>query len=136
MKAWRIEAMSHQPIQFGEGHAGEHAGGTWDPSLRPVGVDLVKDRALTVTWSDGRVSVYPVVYLRKQSPSAEAQAMREAQSGNPLNVLPASVAASLGKPLVAEGAELVGNYALRVRFSDGHDSGIYSWRYLREIDPG
>ena len=32
-------------------------------------------------------------------------------------------------------AELVGNYALRVFFSDGHDTGIYSWSYLLSIDP-
>ena len=37
--------------------------------------------------------------------------------------------------LTVESAELVGNYALRLRFSDGHDTGIYSWQYLREIDP-
>jgi DUF971 family protein len=30
---------------------------------------------------------------------------------------------------------MVGNYAIRIRFSDGHDTGIYSWAYLREIDP-
>ena len=33
------------------------------------------------------------------------------------------------------GAELVGNYAVRITFSDGHDTGIFSWQYLREIDP-
>jgi hypothetical protein len=32
-------------------------------------------------------------------------------------------------------AALVGNYALKIRFSDGHDTGIYSWAYLRRIDP-
>jgi len=29
--------------------------------------------------------------------------------------------------------EAVGHYALRIRFSDGHDTGIYTWRYLREL---
>jgi DUF971 family protein len=29
----------------------------------------------------------------------------------------------------------VGNYAIRIRFSDGHDTGLYSWDYLRRIDP-
>lgn len=52
---------------------------------------------------------------------------------NPLAVLPASLANH--GPATAVGAELVGNYALRIRFSDGHDTGIYSWQYLREIDP-
>jgi DUF971 family protein len=37
--------------------------------------------------------------------------------------------------LTALDAELVGNYAIRIRFSDGHSTGIYSWRYLRSIDP-
>ena len=36
---------------------------------------------------------------------------------------------------IAESAELVGNYAIKIRFSDGHDTGLYSWTYLREIDP-
>ena len=39
-------------------------------------------------------------------------------------------------PLRALDAELVGNYAIRIRFSDGHDTGLYSWEYLRRIDPG
>jgi DUF971 family protein len=30
---------------------------------------------------------------------------------------------------------MVGNYAIRISFSDGHSSGIYTWAYLREIDP-
>jgi hypothetical protein len=53
---------------------------------------------------------------------------------NPLTVLPTSKTGDTG-PLVATSAELVGNYAIRIRFSDGHDTGIYSWAYLREIDP-
>jgi len=32
-------------------------------------------------------------------------------------------------------AELVGNYAMKIEWSDGHDSGIYSFQYLRELDP-
>jgi DUF971 family protein len=102
--------------------------------LRPVHLDLDRDRALTVRWSDGRVSIYPVRYLRKMSPSAEARQLREALARNPLTVLPSSESAG-GEALRAVAVELVGNYAVRVRFSDGHDTGIYSWAYLREIDP-
>ena len=103
----------------------------------PRALDLVKDRALTVTWSDGRVSVYPVGYLRRMSPSAEMNVLREEMAKNPLTVLPASAGGGAQSgPLTAESAELVGNYAVRLRFSDGHDTGIFSWRYLREIDPG
>jgi DUF971 family protein len=102
--------------------------------VHPVHLDLKRDTALTVRWSDGTTSVYPIAYLRRMSPSADARQLREEMARNPLTVLPASAGRSSG-PLTAEGAEMVGNYALRVRFSDGHDTGIYSWSYLREIDP-
>ncbi|MBY0260719.1 MAG: DUF971 domain-containing protein, partial [Phycisphaerales bacterium] len=63
----------------------------------------------------------------------------EEQSKNPLAVLPPSAVRAMGTPgsgpLVAVSAEMVGNYALKIVFSDGHDTGIYSWGYLREIDP-
>lgn len=98
----------------------------------PRKLDLKKDRGLTVEWADGTTSYYSVAYLRKMSPSAEMRQLREQIAANPLTVLPSS---SHSGPLVAESAELVGGYALRVRFSDGHDTGIYSWAYLREIDP-
>jgi len=96
-------------------------------------MDLKKDRGLTIEWSDGSTSYYSIAYLRKMSPSAEARQLREEMAGNPLAILPSS--GGRGGPLTAEGAEMVGNYAVRIRFSDGHDTGIYSWGYLREIDP-
>ncbi|MCC6682934.1 MAG: DUF971 domain-containing protein [Phycisphaeraceae bacterium] len=101
--------------------------------LTPRKIDLKKDKALTITWSDGSVSVYPIAYLRRMSPSADARELRDQMAHNPLTVLPAS--AAQGGAIVAESAELVGRYALRIRFSDGHDTGIYSWSYLQEIAP-
>ena len=101
--------------------------------IRPKHLDLDRQRALTVHWSDGRISIYPIEYLRKMSPSAEAKQLREEMAQNPLTVLPASPAAD--EPLSAEHIELVGTYAARIIFSDGHDTGIYSWQYLRSIDP-
>ncbi len=99
----------------------------------PISIDLKKDEALTIEWDDGSVSRYPIAYLRKNSPSADARALRDEMKKNPLTVLPSS--SSLDRPLAAESAELVGNYAIRIRFNDGHDTGIYSWAYLRQIDP-
>ncbi len=103
------------------------------PEPAPAQLDLKKDKGLTVEWADGTTSYYTIPYLRKYSPSADARQTRREQASNPLTVLPAS-AARTGE-IVALDAELVGNYALRIRFSDGHDTGIYSWSYLRSIDP-
>lgn len=102
-------------------------------AITPVHLDLKRDEALTVRWSDGRVSVYPVAYLRRMSPSADAIEMREALANNPLAVLPATGG---GGSLRAERIEPVGRYAVRLVFSDGHHTGLYSWAYLRQIDPG
>jgi DUF971 family protein len=101
----------------------------------PKKLDLKLDRGLTVEWSDGATSYYSIAYLRRMSPSAEMRQLREEQAKNPLTVLPAKAARAMEGPLVAVDAEMVGNYAIRIRFSDGHDTGIYSWGYLREIDP-
>lgn len=99
----------------------------------PLHLDLKRSEALTIHWSDGRVSVYPVAYLRRMSPSADAIQQRDALAANPLTVLPSSSGAG---PLRAERLEPVGRYAVRIVFSDGHATGLYTWSYLREIDPG
>lgn len=99
----------------------------------PRKLDLKKDRGLTVEWADGTTSYYSIAYLRRMSPSAEQRELRREMASNPLTILPSS--AGRGGPLTALSAEMVGNYAIKIRFSDGHDTGIYSWAYLREIDP-
>ena len=103
------------------------------PLTPPTHIDLKKDRGLTIEWPEGTSSFYSITYLRRMSPSAEQRQLREDMEKNPLTVLP-TPAPDAG-PLVAVGAELVGQYAIRIRFSDGHDTGIFSWSYLREIDP-
>ena len=100
----------------------------------PEHLDLKKDTGLTIRWSDGRESFYPIAYLRRMSPSAEMRELRKSQKTNPLTVLPSAPSAD-GGSIAAIDAQMVGNYALKIVFSDGHDTGIYSWAYLREIDP-
>lgn len=100
-------------------------------AITPVHLDLKRDEALTIHWSDGRVSVYPVAYLRRLSPSADAVQTRADLESNPLTVLKPTGAG----PLKAERLEPVGRYAVRIVFSDGHHTGIYTWTYLRQIDP-
>jgi DUF971 family protein len=99
---------------------------------RPVHLDLARDRGLTIRWEDGVAHMLPITTLRRHSPSADQRELRAEMARNPLTVLPASRGASQG-PLRADAVEPVGHYALRIRFSDGHDTGIYTWRYLREL---
>ena len=97
---------------------------------KPIHLDLRKEEGLTIHWSDGTRSAYPVDYLRRMSPSAEARQLREQIAQNPLTVLPAGASV---ENLTALDAELGGNYAVRIRFSDGHDTGIFQLTLLGQL---
>jgi DUF971 family protein len=82
--------------------------------------------ALMLTYSNGQEYTLPAEYLRVYSPSAEVRGHGE---GNET--------LQFGKRLVTINAlEKAGNYALQIVFSDGHDSGIYSWDYLQALAEG
>lgn len=104
-----------------------------EKNLTPKQLDLKRDHALTITWSDDSVSVFPIGYLRKMSPSAEMKELRDEMASNPLTVLPDKMGTHQG-PLTVTDAEMVGNYAIKLTFSDGHKTGIFSWTYLQSID--
>jgi DUF971 family protein len=80
-------------------------------------------RLLTVSFADGRTFDLPFEYLRTHSPSAEVKGHGPGQE-----------TLVLGKSGVGvKAVEQVGQYAVRIVFDDGHDSGLFSWRYLREL---
>lgn len=79
-----------------------------------------QSRVLEISFSDGASFRIPFELMRVYSPSAEV-----AGHG------PGQETLQTGKRLVdLTGLEPVGNYAVQPRFSDGHDTGIYSWDYL------
>ncbi len=82
-----------------------------------------KSRILEIAFADGSRFELPCEYLRVYSPSAEVRGHGPGQE-----VL------QVGKKNVEiTGIEPVGTYAVALQFSDGHDSGIYSWDYLYEL---
>ncbi|HEY2584628.1 MAG TPA: DUF971 domain-containing protein [Tepidisphaeraceae bacterium] len=103
------------------------------PQTTPTRLNLKKDEKLEIDWQDGHRSVYKISYLRSMCPCAQCKALKEEQRQRKslLRILPGNYS----KPLAATNAELVGNYALRIDWSDQHGSGIYSFEYLREISP-
>ena len=93
---------------------------------RPWPVELRLNRQktqLTVEYDSGERFVLPAEYLRVESPSAEVQGHGAGQKQ-----------IVIGKEDVTIlGLEPVGNYAVRIRFDDGHDTGLFSWDYLHEL---
>ena len=87
--------------------------------------DVVFADDLTVEWRDGVVSHYPFFALRDACPCAECIDELSGQK-----VLDPS---TIQKDIYIRSADYVGRYALRFDWSDGHNSGIYSFRFLREL---
>jgi DUF971 family protein len=80
-------------------------------------------RVVAVTFADGSHFELPFEYLRVHSPSAEVKGHGPGQE-----VL------VLGKQQVGISAvEPVGQYAVKLVFDDGHDTGLYTWKYLHEL---
>lgn len=88
----------------------------------PTDIKLHKaSKTLTLTYASGEEFTLPAEFLRVHSPSAEVQGH--------------------GKPVLQFGKlnvglsklEPAGNYALKLTFDDGHDSGLFTWEYLYEL---
>lgn len=90
----------------------------------PTAIKLrTKSRVLEMGFDDGAKFELPFEYLRVYSPSAEVRGHGPGQE-----------TLQLGKHEVAiKALEPVGNYALRLVFDDGHDTGLYTWAYLHEL---
>ena len=94
------------------------------PDPQPTEIKLRrKSRVVEVNFDDGRRFELPFEYLRVYSPSAEVRGHGPGQE-----------TLQLGKHTVGiRAVEPVGRYAVRLVFDDGHDTGIYTWKYLLEL---
>ncbi|MHB1299890.1 MAG: gamma-butyrobetaine hydroxylase family protein [Burkholderiales bacterium] len=81
-----------------------------------------KSRLLEIAFSDGKTFSFPFEFLRVHSPSAEVRGHGPGQE----------VLQTGKKDVDIENIEPVGRYALQITFSDGHDTGIYSWDLLHD----
>ena len=82
-----------------------------------------KTRTLELQYSDGQNAVLSAELLRVFSPSAEVRGHSEDQR----------VLQTGKKQVKIQSVDPIGNYAIRIEFDDGHDTGIYSWGYLKEL---
>ena len=95
-----------------------------DKRAWPTEIRLHKDRkGLTVRFDDGADFELAAELLRVLSPSAEVQGHSKEQR--------VTVPGKSGVAIAA--VDPVGNYAVRLTFSDGHNSGLFSWTYLRKL---
>jgi DUF971 family protein len=113
-----------------------------DPRKKPTAVKIhvSTGAGVDITWADGHLSHYDFPYLREACPCATCNDEREKKNAAPHN---SSVPAITSSPLLpmfkpkarAQSATSVGSYAIQINFSDGHNTGIYSYEQLRMICP-
>lgn len=103
-----------------------------DAQHRPVSLDLDRSRELRIRWADGFENRIPVADLRRACPCATCRAARE-ESAHAKGLRVLTSAPKLEDQTTVSEAQLAGNYALRISWKDGHDTGIYEFRLLRSL---
>jgi DUF971 family protein len=108
---------------------------TVDP--KSVKVHLTAGTGVDIEWKDGHLSHYTFPYLRDACPCALCNEERAKSGRTPGDqALPKPGELPMFKPTIKPlSAEPIGKYALRFKWNDAHDLGIYSWTWLREICP-
>ncbi|MEO0511027.1 MAG: DUF971 domain-containing protein [Verrucomicrobiota bacterium] len=96
--------------------------------MKPLNIQLI-GTDLAIAWEDGSESFFPSEFLRQYSPSAQNMGEKDIfgnqYGGDGPKEFPG---------VKIESWDLVGNYAMRPWFSDGHNTGLFSWDYLRDLE--
>ena len=101
---------------------------------RPTKITVDKSTSrLEIVWDDGLVSRYPLSHLREACPCVECRGghAKMGMAHAPDDILKLSPRRSYA----ITGMSAVGNYALQPSWDDGHQTGIYTWEYLRLLSP-
>ena len=93
----------------------------------PVDIKQLDDETLGIRWQDGHESAYPCDYLRKLCHCAACVDEWTGQRRLDPNEISEDVC-----PIEVQG---IGRYGIRINWSDGHNTGIYTFKYLRQICP-
>ena len=95
--------------------------------MNPLNIQIIGTE-LCIVWEDGAESYFPAEFLRRHSPSAQNIGEKDI-----FGVQYGGSGPKDHKGVKLLNWEIIGNYAMRPNFSDGHSSGIYSWDYLRNL---
>ncbi|MEZ6092057.1 MAG: DUF971 domain-containing protein [Pirellulaceae bacterium] len=110
-------------------------------NIHPTQITRI-DHGLQIQWSDGSATQYSTRQLRDACPCATCREKRrkndseqaDVGTSNPFQLTVLSPEET--RPLEILGMRPVGNYAYNIQFSDGHDSGLFTFVFLREMSTG
>ena len=132
--------MSHEGIRFvsaAEAQQEERTPKLTGDAIVPakVRVDKSGGTGMQIEWKDGHASAWNFAWLRAACPCATCHEEREAAGRAPgiAKGKPASLLPMFEAPPRPTDVTPVGKYALRFKWNDGHEAGLYSWDYLRNV---
>ncbi|WP_299469692.1 DUF971 domain-containing protein [uncultured Gimesia sp.] len=99
--------------------------------LYPTELKLVDDTAVLIGWNDGQQRRYLFSELRKACPCAACRHKTTGEAADPMKLTVLSPIEL--QPIKVEKMSLAGNYAYRITFSDGHNTGLFTFELLREL---
>ncbi len=99
--------------------------------MKPKKIEI-KDNKLVIEWNDDSNTAISLKYLRDECPCAgckgETVLFKTYRPPERKNITPDTY--------VIKNIKIVGGYAMQIFWKDGHDSGIYSWSYLHDLEKG
>jgi DUF971 family protein len=102
------------------------------PSTDPKTLDVSKSEGIKIVWADGHQSSYGLGYLRDHCPCATCSNAHGTSAEQPGTMSANPFVMYKARPKIVD-AEVVGRYAIRIHWNDGHNTGIYSYQHLREL---
>jgi DUF971 family protein len=97
--------------------------------MQPTYIKRIVPDRLDILWDDGHVSQLPIEFLRAHCPCATCLNEKEENRKQGLFSLPIANQGEI------RSIELSGHNAMVITWGDGHKAGIYTWEYLRSIEP-
>jgi DUF971 family protein len=101
-------------------------------NLYPTALERLPDGRLRITWSDGLARDYAIQHLRAACPCATCREHGTIAEAKPPST-PETIKPEEPRPVALAGMTPVGNYGYCLAFSDGHDTGIFTFDLLREL---
>lgn len=102
-----------------------------DKRVQPKSIDVSNsDQVLEISWGDGHISRFSLFGLRKNCPCVECRGGHDKMG----RFEPELFRVEPTRTYKIVSAETVGNHALKITWNDGHNSGMYRWNLLRQMD--
>jgi len=98
--------------------------------MRPVKIKIFEKTKLFIIWDDDSESKIDIIYLRDECPCASCKGETVLLK----TYRPAKPTAERPESYKIKDIQPVGEYAIQIVWKDGHDSGLYTWDYLKELD--